>query len=231
MRTYSEKQLESLRAAAAEVQRAVGTMNYTPKQLQLLQLIFDYQEEHGYSPTYAELAKMLDVSTITVFEHLEALEKKYAITRRRHEARSVEITAPHFLLLQYQKDKLPLSSLPIKGAIAAGAPIEAVEETNQATLLGDLFNCKPNYFALKVRGDSMIDDHIMDGDYILVEKRDTASDGEIVVALDDNNQATLKRMYHENGKIRLQPSNPAIPPIIVDRVKIQGVFKGLLRKV
>jgi len=231
MRQYSEKQLEVLRAAAAEVQRAVGTMNYTPKQLQLLQLIYDYQEEHGYSPTYAELAKMLNVSTITVFEHLEALEKKYAITRRRHEARSVEITAPHFLLEQSKRDSLPISSLALKGNIAAGSPIEAIEDVSQQTLLGDIFSCKPSYYALKVRGDSMIDDHIVDGDYILVEQRDTASDGEIVVALDDNGHATLKRLYRENGKIRLQPSNTKMPPIIVDNVKIQGVFKGLLRKV
>lgn len=230
MRQYTEKQLEVLRAAAAEVQRAVGTMNYTPKQLQLLQLIYDYQEEHGYSPTYAELAKRLSVSTITVFEHLEALEKKYAITRRRHEARSVEITAPHFLLEQSKRDTLPITQLPLKGSIAAGSPIEAIEETGQQTLLGEVFNCKANYFALKVKGDSMIDDHIVDGDYILVEQRDTANDGEIVVALDDNGQATLKRMYRENGKIRLQPSNPTMAPIIVDHCKIQGVFKGLLRK-
>lgn len=231
MRQYSEKQLEVLRAAAAEVQRAVGTMNYTPKQLQLLKLIYDYQEEHGYSPTYAELAKMLNVSTITVFEHLEALEKKYAITRRRHEARSVEITAPHFLLEQSKRDTLPINSLALKGNIAAGAPIEAIEDVSQQTLLGDIFSCKPTYYALKVRGDSMIDDHIVDGDYILVEQRDTANDGEIVVALDDNNQATLKRLFRENGKIRLQPSNSKMPPLIVDNVKIQGVFKGLLRKV
>jgi repressor LexA len=230
VRQYSEKQLEVLRAAAAEVERAVGTMNYTPKQLQLLQLIYDYQEEHGYSPTYAELAKMLNVSTITVFEHLEALEKKYAIRRRRHEARSVEITAPHFLLEQSQKDNLPLSSIAVKGSIAAGAPIEAIEDVSQQTLLGDAFSCKPSYYALKVKGESMIDDHIMDGDYILVEKRETANDGEIVVALDDNGQATLKRFYREGTKIRLQPSNSKMPPIYVDRIKIQGVFKGLLRK-
>jgi repressor LexA len=230
VRQYTEEQLKSLRAAAAEVQRTIGGMNYTPKQLQMLQLIYNYQEEHGFSPTYAELAKMLGVSTITVFEHLEALEKKCAISRRRHEARSVEITAPHFLLEQHQRESLPLNSLPVKGTIAAGAPIEALEDTSSQVMLGDIFNCKPSYFALKVKGDSMIDDHIMDGDLILVEKRDTANDGEIVVALDDNNQATLKRFYRENGKIRLQPSNSTMPPIIVDNCKIQGVFKGLVRK-
>src|SRR5579862_6680379 len=201
-------------------------MNYTPKQLQILKLIHQFQEEHGYSPTYAELAKQLGVSTITVFEHLEALERKNAIRRRRHEARSVEIIEPNFL-----REQTTRKSLQIKGAIAAGAPIEAVEvNTTEELPLGEVFGCKPNSFMLRVKGDSMIEDHIMDGDLIVVEGRDTANDGEIVVALDENGQATLKRFYRENGKIRLQPSNPTMPPIIVDNCKIQGEFKGLIRR-
>jgi repressor LexA len=203
-------------------------MNYTPKQLQILQLIYRYQQEHGFSPTYAELAKELGVSTITVFEHLEALERKNAIRRRRHEARSVEIIEPNFL-----REQTVRKSLPVKGAIAAGTPIEAVEMETESLPLGDVFGCKPNSFVLKVKGNSMVDDHILDGDLIVIEGRDTANDGEIVVALDDNGQATLKRFYRENGKIRLQPSNPNMAPIIMDpnRVKLQGVFKGLVRKV
>ena len=201
-------------------------MNYTPKQLQILRLIYNYQQEHGFSPTYAELAKDLGVSTITVFEHLEALERKNAIRRRRHEARSVEIIEPNFL-----KEQTTRKTIPIKGEIAAGLPIEAVQvETAEELPLGEVFGCKPNSFMLRVKGDSMIDDHIMDGDLIVVEGRDTANDGEIVVALDENGQATLKRFYRENGKIRLQPSNPTMAPIIVSHCKIQGVFKGLLRK-
>ena len=200
-------------------------MNYTPKQLQILQLIYEYQQEHGYSPTYAELAKQLNVSTITVFEHLEALERKQAIRRRRHEARSVEIIEPAFLQEQTQR-----KTLQIRGSIAAGSPIEALQVENEEIPLAEVFGCKPNSFVLRVKGDSMIDDHIMDGDLIVVEGRDTASNGEIVVALDDNGQATLKRFYQENGRIRLQPSNPTMPPIIVDHCKIQGVFKGLVRR-
>jgi repressor LexA len=202
-----------------------STVNYTPKQLQILQLIYRYQQDHGFSPTYAELAKDLGVSTITVFEHLEALERKNAIRRRRHEARSVEIIEPNFLREQNVR-----KSLPVKGSIAAGTPIEAVEMETESLPLGDVFGCKPNSFVLKVKGNSMIEDHILDGDLIIIEGRETANDGEIVVALDDNGQATLKRFYRENGKIRLQPSNASMAPIIVDRVKIQGVFKGLLRK-
>lgn len=202
-------------------------MNYTPKQLQILQLIYRYQQDHGFSPTYAELAKELGVSTITVFEHLEALERKNAIRRRRHEARSVEIIEPNFL-----REQSVRKSLPVKGNIAAGTPIEAVEMETEMLPLGDVFGCKPNSFVLKVKGNSMVDDHILDGDLIVIEGRETANDGEIVVALDDNGQATLKRFYRENGKIRLQPSNPSMAPIIMDanRVKLQGVFKGLVRK-
>ena len=202
-------------------------MNYTPKQLELLRLIYRFQQEHGFSPTYAELAKELNVSTITVFEHLEALERKNAIRRRRHEARSVEILETNFLHEQPRR-----KALSIKGTIAAGAPIEAmVVESAEELPLGDMFNCRNESFVLRVKGDSMIGDHIMDGDLIVVEARETAENGEIVVALDDSNQATLKRFYRENGKIRLQPSNTSMPPILVDNCRIQGVFKGLVRKV
>ena len=201
-------------------------MNYTPKQLQVLRMIYEYQKEHGYSPTYAELGKQIGVSTITVFEHLEALERKNAIRRRRHEARSVEIIETSFLQEQTQQ-----KTLSVKGTIAAGAPIEAVQVETEELQVGDVFACKPNSFLLRVKGDSMIEDHIVDGDLIVIEGRDTADDGEIVVALDDNGQATLKRFYRENGKIRLQPSNASMAPIIVDHCRIQGVFKGLVRKV
>lgn len=201
-------------------------MNYTPKQLQILRLIYEFQREHGFSPTYAELAKELGVSTITVFEHLVALERKNAIRRRRHEARSVEIIEPNFLREQTRQN-----TLQIRGSIAAGTPIEAIQlENKEDVSLGDVFDCKPNSFLLRVKGDSMIDDHILDGDLILVEGRETADDGEIVVALDENGHATLKRIYRENGRIRLQPSNSTMPPIFVDNCKIQGVFKGLVRK-
>jgi repressor LexA len=201
-------------------------MNYTPKQLQILKLIHQFQEEHGYSPTYAELAKQLGVSTITVFEHLEALERKNAIRRRRHEARSVEIIEPNFI-----REHANRKTLAVKGLIAAGLPIEAVEDSTAEEMpLADVFGAKPNSFMLRVKGDSMVDDHIMDGDLIVVEGRDTANDGEIVVALDDQGQATLKRFYRENGKIRLQPSNPTMAPLIVDHCKIQGIFKGLIRR-
>jgi len=204
-------------------------MNYTPKQLQILRMIYDYQQEHGYSPTYAELARQLGVSTITVFEHLEALERKGAIRRRRHEARSVEITEPTFLRQTQQASRF----LPIKGLIAAGKPIEAVALDGAEELpLADVFACKPNSYLLRVRGESMIDDHICDGDLVVIEARETANDGDIIVALDENGNATLKRIYRENGRIRLQPSNSTMQPMYVEphNCRIQGIYRGLVRR-
>lgn len=204
-------------------------MNYTPKQLQILRMIYDYQQEHGYSPTYAELARQLGVSTITVFEHLEALERKGAIRRRRHEARSVEITEPTFLRQTQQASRF----LPIKGLIAAGRPIEAVAlDAAEELPLADVFACKQNSYLLRVRGESMIDDHICDGDLVVIEARETANDGDIIVALDENGNATLKRIYRENGRIRLQPSNANMAPMYVEphNCRIQGIYRGLVRR-
>lgn len=197
-------------------------MNYTPRQLQILKLIHKYQQEHGFSPTYAELADELDVSTITVFEHLEALERKGAIRRRRHEARSVEIVEQQFL-----QENAP-KALPLMGHIAAGKPIEALEMREELPV-GDFFSCRKGSYILKVKGESMIDDHIMDGDYVVVEGREAANDGEVVVAMLDDGAVTLKRYYRDNGKIRLQPANSTMQPILLDRVTIQGVVKGVVR--
>ncbi|MFH0939510.1 MAG: transcriptional repressor LexA [Planctomycetota bacterium] len=202
-------------------------MNYTPKQLRILQLIYKHQQEYGYSPTYAELAKELGISTITVFEHLETLERKNAIRRRRHEARSIEIIEQNFL-----REQNSLKSLPIKGVIAAGAPIEAIAiSTSEEIPIADVFHCKPNSFLLRVKDHSMIDDHIIAGDLLVMEARNTADNGEIVIALDDHGRATLKRFYRENDKIRLQSLHSAHSFIIVNHCEIHGVFKGLVRRV
>jgi len=201
-------------------------VNYTPKQLQILRMIHQYQQRHSYSPTYAELAKELKVSTITVFEHLEALERKGAIRRRRHEARSVEIIEPRF-----SADNQRRAAIPVRGTIAAGAPIEATAAAPAEELsLESVFGQKHNTYVLRVKGNSMVEDHILDGDLIVVEGREKAKDGEIVVALDDSGKASLRRLRHENGKVRLQPFSSALPPVNADRVRIQGVFQGLVRK-
>lgn len=200
-------------------------MNYTPKQLEILRLIKKSQVERGYSPTYAEIAKVMDVSPVTIFEHIAALEKKSAIRRRKYEARSLEITDPNFDQVATPQE----STLPLVGRIAAGRPIEALENPEEVAL-GQIFLGRGETYMLQVVGDSMIDDHICDGDYVVVERRDHAADGEIVVAVTGDGHATLKRIYRENGRIRLQPANSNMAPIYADKVEVRGVVRGIVRK-
>ena len=194
----------------------------TPKQLRILTLIRDYQRKHGYSPTMQELADVLGVTKVTVFEHVAGLEKKGLLQRSRHRARSLELTSR----VDFPDESC--SSLPLVGHIAAGAPIEAIENQEKIDL-ENMFSARGGAFVLKVRGDSMIDDNVRDGDLVVVERRETARDGETVVALLDSGEATLKKLYREKGRVRLQPANPAFSPIYVDNIRIQGVVIGLLR--
>lgn len=194
----------------------------TPKQLRILTLIRDYQRKHGYSPTMQELAEVLGVTKVTVFEHVNGLEKKGLLRRSRHRARSLELTSRVAFPDESSR------ALPLVGHIAAGSPIEAVENREELDL-EEMFTARSGAFVLKVRGNSMIDDHIADGDYVIVEKRETARNGETVVALLEDGEATLKRFYKEGGRVRLQPANPDFKPIYVDDVKIQGVVMGVLR--
>jgi len=194
----------------------------TPKQLRILTLIRDFQRKQGYSPTMQELADAIGVTKVTVFEHVASLEKKGLLRRSRHRARSLELTQR----VEFP-DESP-SSLPLVGHIAAGAPIEAIE--NPETIdFEDLFRTPQGAFVLKVRGDSMIDEQIRDGDFVVVERRETANNGETVVALLEDGDATLKKLYKEGGRIRLQPANPAFEPIYVDQARIQGVVVGVIR--
>jgi repressor LexA len=194
----------------------------TPRQLQILTVIRDFQRSRGYSPTMQELADTFGVSKVTIFEHVEALIAKGLLQRSPYRARSLEITS-----VAVFPDERP-TSLPLVGRIAAGTPIEAVESP-EVVDLEEVFAAKGERFVLQVNGDSMIDDQIRDGDYVVVEKRDTAADGDTVVALLDNGEATLKKLYHDGARIRLQPANPNYQPICLDSVKIQGVVIGVLR--
>lgn len=198
-------------------------MNLTPRQLEVLQHVVRFRNKNGYSPTLAELAEQLGISKVTVFEHIVALEKKGALRRDKHKARSLElnpgVTVPGEVNLR----------LPLVGTIAAGVPIEAIENTETLDL-HEMFSSSLQTFVLQVRGDSMIDEHINDGDYVIVEKRDWATNGETVVALTDEGEATLKKFYRERNRIRLQPANSNYEPIYVDNVQIQGVVIGVLRK-
>jgi repressor LexA len=195
--------------------------NLTPKQFQIVRFLQDYWVEHEYAPTMQEIADHLGVSRPTVFEHIEALEKKKVLTREPTLARGVTL-AP-----EYAPEA---GRLPLVGRIAAGRPIEAIEDTELLDL-ESLFRGRPGEtFALQVRGDSMIDEQIRDGDFVIVEKRATARDGETVVAILPDGDATLKKFYKEKGRIRLQPANPTMQPIYAPNVTIQGVVIGVLRK-
>src|SRR6476661_10925679 len=200
-------------------------MNLTPRQLDVLVAIRNYRHLHGYSPTMQELADQLGTSKVTIFEHVGALEKKRVLRRDKHKARSLEIIADEKL-----PDENRTTKLPLLGNIAAGSPIEAVENREELDL-EDLFCSKQGVYALRVRGESMIDDHLCDGDIVVIERRDSAKNGEQVVALLETGEATLKRFYKEGSKIRLQPANRSMEPRYVDadKLKIQGVVIGVLR--
>ena len=179
----------------------------TPKQLRVLTFIRDFTRAKGYAPTMQELADEFGVSKVTVFEHIAALQRKHCLRRSPHKARSLRLSQN----LEFP-DERP-TRLPLAGTIAAGQPIEAVEQ-REAVDLEELFASPHGSFALRVRGDSMIEDQIADGDYVIVEKRNTPRDGETVVALLEDGEATLKRFYRDRNGIRLQPANPAYEPII-----------------
>ncbi|MEQ8745782.1 transcriptional repressor LexA [Pyruvatibacter sp.] len=203
-------------------------MNLTPKQLKILQLIRDSRVRCGYSPTMQELADQLGVSKVTVFEHVEALIKKGALTREPNKARSLSIAEGVALPDEEQPLRFPLV-----GKIAAGYPIEKFENRDQLDLT-DLFGPAMGHvnatFALRVDGDSMRDEGIFDGDYVIVERKESAHNGQRVVALLPNGETTLKTYYKEDDHIRLQPANPDFEPIRVKDCKIQGIVVGVLRR-
>lgn len=195
----------------------------TPKQLNVLTFIRDFTRANGFSPTMQELADEFRVSKVTVFEHIAALERKGFVNRLPHKARSLQLSDACTF-----PDERP-TLLPLAGTIAAGRPIEAIQDSERVDL-ESFFDAPNETFVLRVRGDSMIDDNICDGDLVVIERRTTARDGEIVVALLPDGDATLKRLYRDAKGIRLQPANDAYEPIIVDEVEIQGVVVGILRR-
>lgn len=201
-------------------------LNLTPKQMHILTRIRDLRVARGYSPTMQELADELGVSKVTIFEHVEALIKKGALVRQPNKARSLELS-PKVELPDEQRN----TRIPLVGTIAAGHPIDAVED-RQSLDLENLFvppAGSGSMFALRVRGDSMIDEHIAEGDYVICRQQSTARNGETVVALLESGEATLKRFYKESGHFRLQPANDKYEPIIVRDCKIQGVVVGVVR--
>lgn len=201
----------------------------TEKQIRVLRFFRDYRKEHGISPTLEEAAQALGVSKITIHEHLNQLQSKGAIHRDKAKARAVAILQdPDGGDDLGMPSKVP--TLPLIGMIAAGRPIEALEDREDLPLT-DLVPNGDRIYLLRVRGKSMIEDHIDDGDLVVVERRETANDGDIVVAILEDEEATLKRFYRErNGMIRLQPANASMEPIYVSRVTVRGVVRGVIRR-
>ena len=196
----------------------------TKKQRQVLDFISRFIEEQGYSPSYAEIAAGLGLSSQSnVHIHVENLRQKGYLTKKWNANRSIDLTEYRGLSSS--------AEVPLKGRIAAGKPIEAIEETETISLPPDIIGRNETY-VLQVKGDSMIEDHVLEGDYIIVEKRDSARDGEMVVALMKGSDATLKRFRRQGDKIALEPANPAYKATILDEndVAIQGVVIGILRK-
>lgn len=195
------------------------------RQLQILDFIRQYIDTHGFAPTLKQIAEALGVSSLaTIHEHLQALEKKGLIRKKTGATRGIVIT-----------DHISQTSqgleVPIMGYIAAGAPIEPYADPNATISISpSMVSSKKRVYVLQVRGESMIDDGIWDGDFVVVEQQDQADNGDIVVAMLDNGMATLKRYFKEPTRIRLQPANKMMSPIYAKNVTIQGKVVGLIRK-
>jgi repressor LexA len=205
-------------------------MALTKRQKQVLDFIANFLDENKYCPSYEEIARGLELASLaTVHKHISVLEGKSYLKRGFNQSRSLELTPKY--LQETRRIRPAPAEVPLVGRIAAGAPLEAVEQ--RETLSFADFAGNPNVYALEVRGNSMIDDHICDGDHILLERVAQAHDGDIVVALVAGSDATLKRLYRESGDmVRLQPANSALKPILVParEVIIQGRLLAVLRK-
>lgn len=221
--------------------------NLTKRQAMVLDTISQHIEDHGYPPTIREIGDLLDIrSTNGVNDHLKALERKGYLLRddcksralrplKHSDGRSFDLTAEHAELDPMEVDE-DIHRIPVVGRIAAGMPIEAIEQTEEVVRIGEgLLGRNEGVFALRVRGESMIEDGIFDGDYIFVKKQSDARDGTIIAAMVDG-EATVKRLYRENGRLRLQPANAAMEPIYIEATDardtaVLGVVVGVFRRV
>jgi repressor LexA len=215
-------------------------MPVTKRQKEVLDFISDYIREHGYSPSYEEMAEGLDLASVaTVHKHVSALEAKEYLKRAPNMSRSLEVTAKWTqeqsartgkVLAMSERLESPSVEVPLLGRIAAGTPVESF--SGQDTLNFADFAGDPGTYALQVRGDSMIEDHICDGDFVLIQKTERVRNSDIVVALVGGTETTLKRYYDEGDRIRLQPANSSMEPTFVPRqnLQIQGRLLAVLRK-
>lgn len=199
-------------------------MILTKRQKQILDYLRDFIEKNGYAPSLIEISKHFNLNSIsTIHKHLIHLEEKGLIRRHWNRARAIEVVS--------SQPNPEARDVPLAGLISAGQPIEAVRANELVAVPEDMIGHRDVY-VLKVKGESMVDEQVREGDYVVVESRAEARNGEMVVALLDGENATLKKYYREKEEIRLQPAHPTMKPIYVkeNELKIQGVVIGLLRK-
>jgi repressor LexA len=196
----------------------------TKRQREILDYLNEFIQEHGYAPSLEEIGRRFGLSSLaTVHKHLTNLQEKGFIKRSWNRSRSVELVPT--------RAGGRARELPLLGYVAAGVPIEAISGAETIAVPEDLAGRRDTY-VLRVKGDSMIDEQIRDGDFVIVEDRKSAENGEMVIALVGGSDVTLKKFYREAGRVRLQPANPAMQPLILDagQVQIQGVVVGVMRK-
>jgi SOS regulatory protein LexA len=201
-------------------------MSLTKRQREILTYLATYADEHGYAPSFEEIATQFNYNSLaTVHEHLTNLERKGYIKRAYNESRGIELIP---------SEVFPrTATLQLLGTVAAGMPIEAVQMPETIGVPEDLVRRSGNHYVLRVRGNSMIDEQIRDGDFVIVNEKHTADNGEMVIALIDGTSATVKKFYRErDGRIRLQPANETMSPIYVHEndITIQGIVVGVLRR-
>lgn len=198
--------------------------NLTKKQRQILDFITEFTRDNGYAPSLREIGRHFNLSSpATIHAHVRTLEKKQMLKTSFNQARSIEIIPANV-------NWVASLELPLVGLITAGEPIEAVEEKDIIAVPADFVTDSANSYVLKVKGESMIEEGILDGDYVIVERNPSPQNGDVVVALLNNAYATLKKFYRERERIRLQPANSSMRPIYAADPLIQGVVKGVIRK-
>jgi len=218
-----------------ELKSAMPTSRLTPRQLQLLKAIAGFQASRCYSPTIGELASELGISRSTAFEHIAELRKKGLLPTCPGRTRSLKLTSKSQELLNHLTDnRLNAQSsqptgIPLVGRVAAGSPIEAIEDKDYLSL-SSYFGNRDEIFALEVAGDSMVDEDIRNGDYVICRRTPTANNGQLVIAIVDEKEATLKKFYKEKTRARLQPANEDYQPIYSEACRIEAVVVGLVRK-
>jgi repressor LexA len=201
-------------------------MTLTKVQRRILDFLQSYGAEHGYAPSFEEIAAAFNYNSLaTVHEHLSNLDRKGYIRKSFNESRAIEILPSEVFPRAIE--------LPIKGTVAAGLPIEAFESSDTIAVPDTFVRRAGDHYVLRVRGDSMIEEQISDGDYVVVHDRPSADNGEMVIAMLEDAGATVKRYFRErDGRIRLQPANAAMQPIYVNdnQIRVQGIVVGVMRR-